>query len=512
MRGVYRVAAVAAIVPLLLVAGCAAVPADSRTDSYVDPYTGTALQYGAAPESGAGTTFQPDVVLVGGGGDAVRDVSADGLRWTVDADAPGASELTVGSVMFVTGRGVGRVAELERADGALSATLAPVALTDVIRDGSYASDGPVSLENPIVQAAPEAFWGDASQTEAAGVGPAASMHGDAGSAASVSPAVVPALALQPAAAPPAAPSLPPAEAAQEKTVQNGNFSVTATCCSTGIGAHLAYDRNGLRIAGDIGLRMSKPSAKFTLDISGGTLRQAAFELKGAGGIHAELTAATAPGSPANGHSPPLAVNLGFTVPVGTLLGIPFSATVTQMLSVNVNIPGSASVTVVGDFTLSGGLGFGYRDGSFTNTSGAGFDASTSLDGSNSLAVGVSTVTIDHQAKFGIGIGFLGFGADVHALVVSHLYSRDRGAGRLQPPRRSERADRTVQVGAVRRVPDLRRRLFDPRARRQDRQLLPEGVQDEADPGQRRTRGLQRTDLRNPLSPRYTALPLTHRRH
>jgi hypothetical protein len=53
-------------------------------------------KYGIAPIPGPSVTYQPDVIVVGGGGDAIRAQSSNGFIWTIDAKAPRAAELGEG--------------------------------------------------------------------------------------------------------------------------------------------------------------------------------------------------------------------------------------------------------------------------------------------------------------------------------------------------------------------------------------------------------------------------------
>lgn len=100
-------------------------------------------RYGqAAPRDPAGFTYQPDVVVVDGGPEAVRSVSADGLVWTVDGKASGLDGLDVGEAMFLTSRAAGRVAAKEPAGDDVAITLAPVQLNEIIRDGHIKSEIP----------------------------------------------------------------------------------------------------------------------------------------------------------------------------------------------------------------------------------------------------------------------------------------------------------------------------------------------------------------------------------
>lgn len=93
-------------------------------------------------------TLQPDVVIVGGGGDSVRALTEDGLTYLLDPAADRAGELARGKVMFLTSKAVGRVLDVRRAGADLAVTVGPVELTDIIADGSFSTRAPVSLASP----------------------------------------------------------------------------------------------------------------------------------------------------------------------------------------------------------------------------------------------------------------------------------------------------------------------------------------------------------------------------
>ncbi|MHA6793570.1 hypothetical protein ACVGVM_08650 [Pseudonocardia bannensis] len=141
------------IVVLLLATGCSAPGAVGGTRS--DDAT-TRLYGHAAKERPVGFTYQPDVVVVGGGVNPVRSVGADGLTWVLDGDAPGVDDLRPGSVMFATSRAVGRVVELTpTGDGDVHVLLAPVELTEVIRDGRLRIDTAIDPSQMQFQVIPD---------------------------------------------------------------------------------------------------------------------------------------------------------------------------------------------------------------------------------------------------------------------------------------------------------------------------------------------------------------------
>src|ERR1700730_7863327 len=91
-------------------------------------------QFGYGPQPDRHVRYQPDVMMIEGGANAVRGVSSDGLTWTIDSRARGAHDLKIGQIMFATSRAVGRVAAIQERERDLAVTLVPVSLTEVIRD------------------------------------------------------------------------------------------------------------------------------------------------------------------------------------------------------------------------------------------------------------------------------------------------------------------------------------------------------------------------------------------
>lgn len=388
---------------MLTALGASGCAAEAPGASAADARSGQALHYGVAPAANAGTTFQPSVVLIGGGADSVRSVTSDGLTWTLNPAARGVGQLALGRVLFATDRGVGRVVALRNTAAGVEVTLGPVGLTDVIRDGEFSHDGPVALTNPIALVAEGAFWADPERQQQADY--------DAASGVEAAPAAY--LRSLPGDDALPRPPLPVPKLAQQAAATVGGFSITARCCDAGVGTDFSYDKNGLEANGALRVKLTAPSAKFDLKITGGSVAAASFALSGAGGLHAELHAATAPGKSTNGYSPPLSTSVEFKVPVGTLLGVPFFVGVTQFANLQLRIPGQASFDAEADATLSGGIGFDYAAATGFRPSGAAkADAATAIRATNSIAVGISAVMFDYHVKLSVGIGAFGFDAGV----------------------------------------------------------------------------------------------------
>jgi hypothetical protein len=111
--------------------------------------------YGYAPVQNPALRLQPDVRIVAGGSSAIRAVSAGGLTWRMDRNAPGVSDLQVGQIMFATSRAIGRVVRLEPAGGDVSVTLAPVLLTELVRDATIDLTQEIPLDSLTFEDEPD---------------------------------------------------------------------------------------------------------------------------------------------------------------------------------------------------------------------------------------------------------------------------------------------------------------------------------------------------------------------
>lgn len=393
-----------ALLCVALLTGCVG----SATPGNTDPRAGAALAYGLAPAPDQGTTFQKDVVLVRGGGSSVRSVTADGLTWTLAPGAEGAADLKIGRVMFLTERAVGRVAAIVNTSTGIEVTMRPVDITEVIRDGEFASQGDVAISDPIVVSGSGAFWADPALQQQAGVPQGVGADLPAAPAAFIRPAELPR---------PPAPAAIVSEAVKATT---GGFDLTGGCCANGTGVQLAYRKNGLTLNGRIAFEMDRPTANFDLKIAGGKVTSAGLTVRGAAGISASLDALTDLDRPTAGFSPPLGTDFAFSVPVGMFFGVPLSMAVTQRFTLQVNVPGSTHLTAEGRVKLGSTIGFRYGPSGFRNTTTATLDDSASIRGTDSLSVGISWAAFDYNVRFTVGLGLMGFVAGVYLALGAHV--------------------------------------------------------------------------------------------
>lgn len=152
MRPIPAVTALVGVFALLMAYACG----HSTNDAASSPAdVQAALTYGYGPSSNATVIYQSDVTVVAGGPRSILGASADGLTWIIDGTAPGARDLAPGRIMFATSRAVGRIVRMEPRGSHLAVTLAPVRLTEIIRNGEITVDQMLTARDFISHYTPE---------------------------------------------------------------------------------------------------------------------------------------------------------------------------------------------------------------------------------------------------------------------------------------------------------------------------------------------------------------------
>lgn len=350
-----------------------------------DPYSVGALEYGLAPYRHDGVTFQPDVVLVGGGGRSVHSVTADGLTWRLDARAPHVADLAVGKIMFVTGRGLGRVLALERQGDEVAVTVGPVDVTEVIRDGTFSKDE-VPLDDVVTYPAGDAFWAKGiDQPLAAGGSGAPGVPGTT----RVSVPLV---------------DRPPAPSPQRRgtiAATSGDFRVFGSCCTDGAGVHFDYNKAGTKVGGTLTLTMHRPTAGFHLAIRGGSVTRAELTISGGFGFKLDVYGGTNGGPNIRSTFP---VPGDFSFPIAQVLGVPLSFSVSQYVTVTTAFGARlGTITASGEYGIAGSLGYGYVNGRFGPRVTTAFQERRSLtDSIDGVSPGVMGLVVEHHVRFMVG--------------------------------------------------------------------------------------------------------------
>ncbi|WP_326550426.1 hypothetical protein [Micromonospora sp. NBC_01813] len=375
-----------AIVVLLTVTACDGTgPAVGPRPGAGPPVSAEAEpRYGAAPTPHPDVTYQPDVVIVGGGAYSVRSVAADTFTWRIDPAAANADQLAPGKVMFLTGRAVGRVVDVRRDGDDLAVAIGPVDITEVIRDGTFSSAEPVPLAAAVAYPEAAASWSETTDDDSG------TTDGGGGAADGASGGL-----LVPAAAKAAA-----------------GLSAKPICCASGVGADFTYASDSVRLVGKVLLKMNTPKASFHLEIQGARVTRAELQIQGAAALRVEINGATSNGQNIHRRIP---IPVDFSVPIGSVLGVPFSATVTQVIGVKTAFSAkNGNIKATGEWSLNRSIGFGYANGAFGVHAPSSIGVDQSLINSiTGISVGVNGLILDYHAKFQVGLGALGFTAGLY---------------------------------------------------------------------------------------------------
>lgn len=352
--------------------------------------SGDERRYGAGFAEHSAITYQPDVVILGGGPSSVRSVSSDGLVWTIDGGAKGADELRPGKVLLATNLAAGRVLAVDDVGGDKRVALGPVALTDVIEDGTIRSSRPVPLGTAYVYSTPDA--------------PGAS--GAEGS----TPAAGPGRAIRPGEA--------------TGTGVAGGWRFTSICCTSN-GIHISWDGGGARAQATAQITFDQPRVGFSLSIGGGSLINASAHLYGAASLRVGVSAAVE-SSASNVSSNQIQVPATISVPI-PVAGIPLTINFQQVFEVRTGLTGRAALSTEGVYKLGGALGFSYVHGRASADVPTLSVEKSALDKINTLAVAPQGMTVAWGLKTTIGVGFAALSAGVWYKVVAALSFATSGA-------------------------------------------------------------------------------------
>ena len=397
--------------PTLSASGLSATP----TLSAPTPAALKTYGYGASP---TGADYQPDVVVVGGGAASIRSASSNGLIWTIAKAAPGADKLVVGSVMVLTSVATGRVAAIHDDGDSRVVTLAPVNLTDVIRNGAIDVDQALPASAISYQLIPDLVGAQSVPT--AGDLPSANIspsgyHG-------TQPFTTQPFTAQPAAlhraAPQAAGGTLPVASDSSLEVKVGDWKmspiITKDKLELGVerdgalkvGIDFAFDTNNLRFHG--------------IDtIKNGQTSHSAFEITGITGLTISLQAGAAGGNADNEKiriEAPIEANIEIP-PSPATGGLPMDIKVQFIFSVETAITGNNSTLVAtGIWGLDGPIGY---DGENFQT--PKFTVKQSIiDSITGITLGPSGVVFGVEMKFQVGVGVASLSAGPFAGVIVDL--------------------------------------------------------------------------------------------
>jgi hypothetical protein len=434
-------------------------------------------KFGIAPKRGAGVEYQPDVILMERGDQAIKSFASNGLSWNFDANAPQVDQFQVGKVVFATGRAVGRVIALEHNGDQVSAILGPVQLTDIIKRGKFSYHQPLDLSQAIAYVAPDypgAVNSDMLQQPAPGA--QTMLHGgDSGrwhvaqyysvsttgqwspiptirgtrSSAFAAPRLLRTNYMQgaptipgtsvPVPVPPV--PIPPALKAPSVPYPGnlGNFKpsdipipfpnlpmipfngLQATPCSTdcgGLGIKMYQEQHGVRVWISVVFKLIHPEVLFDAEVFDGSIK-ANLQVVGGGGVTITLDAASSPNFQGNIHEIGL-IPLDITIPIGTI--VPLSINLSQ--SVDVQSAFSAKTSTLhgeGGISLTGAIFAEYNNGWKVTPPKA--EVKQNLAGLVSgISVGINSLVFAVNQRVLVGVGAFGFSTGPYVNLTSSITS------------------------------------------------------------------------------------------
>src|SRR5450432_1317383 len=373
--------------------------------------------YGGTP---TGADYQPDVVVVGGGASSIRSASANSLVWTIAKSAPGAEKLKVGSVMLLTSVATGRVAAIHDDGDSRVVTLAPVNLTDVIRNGSIDVDQAVPASGFSYQLIPDLVG--AQSVPQAGDLPSANIspsgyRGTHPFTAEPAAVALPRAAL-PGAAPQAGGSSWPFASDSSVEVKVGDWTVSPSLSDDKV--ELGVERDGdLKVGIDFAFDTNNLHFHGIDTIKNGQSTHSGFEITGITGLTISLQAGAAGGSADNEKiriEAPIEANLEIP-PSPATAGLPMDIKVEFTFSVETAITGDNSTLVAtGIWGLDGPIGY---DGSNFET--PTFTVKQSIiDSITGITLGPSGIVFGVEMKFQVGVGVASLSAGPFAGVTVDL--------------------------------------------------------------------------------------------
>lgn len=376
----------ALIAALAVIGGCGRRPSRPTSGGHLvkrSELSANEIKYGLAPARSATVTYQPDVVIVEGGADVIRGLSTDGLVWTIDGNAPGAADVAVGKIIFVTGRAVGKVLGVRREGNAMSVVIGPALINEIYEDAHFTVEQDVDFGEAIQYTAPD-YPG-----QSIPIAPQSAQVAEPGA-----PRVV--LVSDGQAPPPVPVAL--------------KFRVDPVVGSSGVGMRISSTVPHLTLAAQTTVHINHPHLYFDILIKHGEILTVELVLDGAAGLTWTFEAGTDTGMNANVNER-LTPNSDFSIPI-TGIGAPLAITVRQTLIVTTSLGvKDTTLKAVGDYTFGGSFRVGYRDKAFEIGGPTAFstkqDIAKSLDG---LSLGVAGMNLSHQMRVVVGVGAFGFAA------------------------------------------------------------------------------------------------------
>jgi hypothetical protein len=364
-------------------------------------------KYGIAPVPDPSVTYQPDVIIVGGGAESIRSQSTNGFIWTIDANAPHASELVAGKVFFMTGRAVGRVLDVRKDGGNLVVVVGPVQITEIIRKAHiHIEEMPVDFGEALAYTTKD--WPGQ-------LVPLAQNFS--------APATSPAISSE-------APgwrfyrtqAAPRAEKASTRTYNESNFKTTPVVSKSTLGIEVAIDDNGFKLKSQAFLHFSAP--KLTLDLKineDGSIETLAFVMTGAAGLNWYYSMGSADTMTA-GVNALMQPNTDFSIPIAAAGGVPLAITIRQRFLIETGLEvKNSTLSATGGYTFTGAFKVGYLHKFWTAEAPNQYTVEQSMTKTaEGVSFGVQGLNLADQVRIIVGLGAAGFAAGPYMSFTSSI--------------------------------------------------------------------------------------------
>jgi hypothetical protein len=436
-------------------------------------------EFGIAPRRTKGVEYADGVIIMEEGDKAIRSMDGDGMHWTFDANSPHVNEFQEGKIVFATGRAVGRIVGLKRQGDSVTAFLAPVQLTDVIKKGHFAMSQKVDVANMLTYSAPDfpqppdefvggtktssnyeendpqlertvvvsrfhnGRWAPTSVAQTYGDGRRVTYQkmGKKWSSGRVSLANVSLSGLadplrrmrlsMPVPSSPAIPAMPPlpmpaqvsgggASKSVPVNLDGDDVRTQAVASNSGIGLQFYYIKNGINVYAECLLRVIDARVDFELNITDKGIETAGVRIDGDLGIVLNTDAASAQNFSANLHKT-FYEPIDFSIPLGlnAVAGVPFSVTFGSFLRLETGFSAKTSkLSAEGLYTFGGGVWAGMKDYKWS-VSAAGHPQAVKDLGvtTDGVSVGINSLIVTASIRAMVGIGAFGFSTGVFVQII-----------------------------------------------------------------------------------------------
>jgi hypothetical protein len=385
---------------------------DAVQGSFVEPgkLTATERQYGLAPKRDARVSYQDDVILMEHGDQAIREAKSDGMTFSFDAKAEHVSEFAVGKVVLATGRVVGRVGQVSRDGDSVTVKLAPVALTEVVKKGTFMLDSAFSAKDLIIYTAadfpntndvgaqqqsrdldPQFFEPQFLRTGFLKTQLPSGLGKDLSTRIPQQPPTLPAPTLE----------------------LNAGLSVRPAIGSDGgIGLSFKYVKNGIIFDAYGQIVLPSPRVRFLLDIDTSGIKTFGIEISGGTSLRMSITALADVERYINVNSTTVAP-IDITLPC-PIAGVPLALSFKTSFNLHTNFSAKTStLTTSGSWNLNGTLFAGYKSGSKSFEKPDTSMSSSLAENVSGASLGINRIGGAINVRPMIGLGGFGFMTGVY---------------------------------------------------------------------------------------------------